>query len=121
MTRDLFLTEEINNTFTVTPIGDLGDLHFEELSVGGDRLVTQYEAKSQLANVLVDFCNTSYFGSSTISVLLKLWQRVQARGGRMVFCCMTDDEVEILEVVQLIQLWPMCATRDDAFALLAEA
>ena len=33
----------------------------------------------------------------------------------MVLCGMSPEEIEILRVVRLAELWPICETRADAF------
>ena len=49
---------------------------------------------------------------------MKLWKRVRANGGQMVFCNVSAHELEILELTHLNTLWSLCNSRDEAMKLI---
>ena len=68
---------------------------------------------------MIDLGNTVYFGSSTISVLLRIWRSVAEREGQMLLCNTSSEEDEILRVVHLDRLWPIVENRTVALDTLA--
>ena len=69
-------------------------------------------------NLVIDFRNTDYYGSTALSFFVKLWKRVRANGGQMVFCNVSAHELEILELTHLNTLWSLCNSRDEAMKLI---
>lgn len=112
----LFEPEDYENVWVLTPQDNLGELNFQQLSLDADRLLEVYGQSSGRRDVVIDFGRTSYFGSSTISVLLRIWKRVSERNSRMALCNLSPDELEILEVVRLHEIWPICGSREAAIA-----
>jgi anti-anti-sigma factor len=68
--------------------------------------------------VVVDLAQVTFFGSSFIEVMFRMWNRLQKRGGRFAICAATDHCREVLEIARLDSLWPPHATRDEAVRAL---
>jgi anti-anti-sigma factor len=116
-TSSVFKVEREDQILIIIPATDLRELEFQEIEFEGDELLELLEDET-LRNVIVDFGATDYFGSTALGVFLKVWERVRERGGRMVFCNLSDHEWEILEVAGLAGLWPRCSSREEAQQLV---
>jgi anti-anti-sigma factor len=65
--------------------------------------------------VLLDLSHTTFFGSSFIEILFRLWNRLNSRpGGNFAICGLTTYCLEVLRITHLDTLWRLYATRDEA-------
>lgn len=70
--------------------------------------------KADPPRVLVDLQYTSFFGSSFIEVLFRIWNRVNGiPGGKFGISGLTDYCREVLEVTHLDQLWTLYPAFDE--------
>ncbi len=93
------------------PVGSLADTSvMEEL----DRILEQLQ-ESDCHRVIVDFRETSYFGSSLLEALRLIWNKIRTRDGRMVLCRLSPVGKEILQVARFDHLWPITTDRTAAF------
>ncbi|QDU40326.1 STAS domain protein [Maioricimonas rarisocia] len=89
-------------------------------SIGEDRIdavadVLTQAAAQQTAGVVIDLSHTSFFGSSFIEQLFRLWNRMKKEGqGRFAICGLQPYCREVLEVTNLHQLWILTDTRAEA-------
>lgn len=109
----LFRIEEQADALIVIPITDLRALAFQEIETDTAKLLTVLQ-DSCCRHVVIDFQQTSYFGSVALSLLVKIWKRVHIRGGRLVFCNVSEHEREELHATHLDRLWPICVSRAEA-------
>jgi anti-anti-sigma regulatory factor len=65
-------------------------------------------------HVVIDFGHSDYFGSHTITSLLKLGKQARNAGGRMAFARMSLHEREVLEATALDTFWPVYSSRAEA-------
>lgn len=71
--------------------------------------------------VIVDLQYTSFFGSSFIEVLFRIWNRINGMpGGRFGISGLTDYCREVLEVTHLDKLWSLYPTFDEAVKDLSD-
>lgn len=75
-------------------------------------------AANEKPNLVLDFANVEFFGSSFIEVLFRVWKRLQQRGGGFALVNVSTYCREVLKTTNLDSLWPVCATVDDAVKLL---
>ena len=101
------------DTLVVTPRSDLRELGYQQIEVGGKAILDQL-VNSPITNVVIDFHNTDYYGSTALGFFVKLWKRVRDRNGRMAFCCLSEHEREILAATRLDKLWSICSSREEA-------
>lgn len=78
-----------------------------------DHLLDQLK-ETAAANVVVDFGQSPYFGSSFLETLRRIWNDVHPGGGKLVLCNVSPVGREILELAKFDQLWPVVATCADA-------
>uniref|UniRef100_A0A7C2P548 Anti-sigma factor antagonist n=1 Tax=Schlesneria paludicola TaxID=360056 RepID=A0A7C2P548_9PLAN len=114
-----FETKLLADVFLVEikqPVGSLSDsVVFTQL----DGVLSDLES-AHSKRVLIDFCQTPYFGSALLEALRLLWNRVHANGGRMVLCNLSPLGREILELAKFDHLWPIVTDRETALQLLGD-
>jgi anti-anti-sigma factor len=110
---DLFEVEQEDSTLIVSPVADLREFDYQRIEAGAGDLLNLL-SNEKVKNVVVDFCGTDSFGSTALGFFVKVWKRIRSRGGRMVFCNLSDHEREILEVTGLGGVWPLCSSREEA-------
>jgi anti-anti-sigma regulatory factor len=72
--------------------------------------------------VVLDLSHTTFFGSSFIEILFRLWNRLQAKpGGGFAICGLTSYCLEVLKVTHLDTLWRLYPTRDEAIRALTSS
>lgn len=71
--------------------------------------------------IVLDLSQTTFFGSSFIEVLFRIWNRVKSRpGGDFVICGVTSYCQEVLNVAHLDTLWRIYPTREEAVDALLQ-
>ncbi len=106
-----FKMEREGATIILSPVVDLAEAgnakSFEEGVVA---------ALSDLSikNLVVDFHEVDYFGSSAVALFVKLWKVMTHRNGYMAFCNLSEIENDILHVTRLDTIWFICASRAEA-------
>jgi anti-anti-sigma factor len=110
-------TDRVGDTLIVTPTGDLRELDDEWLLSGTADVLDRLSDPS-VKNLVIDFSQTDYFGSSALAFLIRLWKEAHRRGGRMALSNLSPHEVEILGATELSSLWPLCPTRAEAVQLV---
>lgn len=116
-TSRVFQFELRADTVIVTPLVDLRELDYKRIDREARYLIDLIRAEA-IANVVIDFGHTDYYGSTAITLFVKLWKIVREREGTMVFCRVSRHEQQILQVSKLDGLWPICATRDEALRMI---
>lgn len=66
--------------------------------------------------VVIDLSHTTFFGSSFIEVLFRIWKRVNGAGGKFALAGLAGYCLEILTVTHLDTLWKNFPTRAAAIA-----
>lgn len=118
--KDLLAVECRDNTTILTPAGDLGEFAVNEIDNGSNRVIRRIQENQNCQNVVIDFRNTDYFGSSALGLFLRLWKRVQERDGQMALCNLSEHEVDVLKITRLTEFWHICDSLDDAIAAVNE-
>ncbi len=109
----VFGVEQAGDTLIVVPAADLRELDYGRIEAGG-RAVLELLRRPGVKNVVVDFCETDYYGTTALGCFLRFWKAVRERGGRMAFCNLSPHEAEILRVTNLDHLWPIGPSRAEA-------
>lgn len=69
--------------------------------------------------IVLDLSQTTFFGSSFIELLFRLWNRVQSKpSGGFAICGVTPYCQEVLTVAHLDTLWRLYPTRNEAVEAL---
>jgi anti-anti-sigma factor len=119
LSAGIFEIEQDNDTIVVVPVVDLRELEYRRIEEGASEILDLLNGPG-IKNVILDFGNTDYYGSTALGFFLKLLKKVKVRKGRMAFCNVSDHEQEILRVTNLDQLWPICSSRSEALEAVKE-
>jgi anti-anti-sigma factor len=109
----LFEIERQGPTLLVTARSNLRESAYQDIEVAAQDILYLL-GNGTIQNVVLDFHRTDYYGSTALGFFVKLWKRVQHRGGHMAFCGVSDHERDILKVTKLEGLWPICSSREEA-------
>lgn len=96
------------------PVGSLADA---EVMRDLDRVLTELRS-SEVRQIVVDFHQTPYFGSSMLEALRLVWNTLHEARGQMVLCNLSPVGREIIEVARFDRIWPVLADRTEALAQL---
>jgi anti-anti-sigma factor len=108
-----FREETRGQTLIVTPLKNLGEFEFEWIEEATDHFLSELE-KNSVRNLVIDLRNTDFYGSTALSLFVKLWKQVGSRQGKMAFCHASPHELEVLRITHLDHSWPICETLDEA-------
>lgn len=114
---ELFSYERHGDTLVIVPVVNLSEFEFAHIEREVHSLL-EFLDTVRIANVVVDFRRTNYFGSTALKALLKISEKVHEKHGTMVLCNLSEGEHEILDVTHLGSLWTIAASRDEALKSL---
>jgi len=109
----LFVVEQNEQTLILSPTSNLSELELTSLDEAIRDVMLQLDSLG-FRNVILDFSNTDYYGSTALGFFIKLWKRVRSIEGNMVFCNVSAHEREVLKLTRLDNLWTICSTRNEA-------
>jgi anti-anti-sigma factor len=112
-TSALFEVEVLQPTLIVVPQENVNSLIDDRVQPELVRLFTLLEDPA-LRNVVIDFGQIEYFGSSMLEAMLKLWKQVSGHGGKMAVCNISDIGREVLQVGRFDTLWDIYISREEA-------
>jgi anti-sigma B factor antagonist len=105
--------------------------HFLVKSINGVAIATFVNAKVVLEareplydlvekeghkRILLNFQNVRFISSAPIGVLINLNKKAKALGGKVKFCCLDPDIVDIFRLTSVLQLFDIHDTEEDAIA-----
>jgi anti-sigma B factor antagonist len=108
-----FEVQREGQTLILTPRTNLSELDSREIEAGA-KDVLRLLGHGTVKNVVMDFHNTDYYGSTALGFFVKVMNRVRAGNGRLAFCGVSDHEKEILQATDLDELWPVYSSREEA-------
>jgi anti-anti-sigma factor len=108
-------------TAIVTPAGNMGEFAYAEHGQEIADALQWFDELPEVKNVVIDFANSDYFGSSALGLMVRLWKRVRLRGGMMAVCNLSEHETEILRACRLDHFWSICSSREQALAEVGES
>jgi len=109
-----FQCERHNEIVVVVPQGDAVGFRYQDIHLESNAVIQMLD-QPHVAHLVIDFGVVQLLGSIIIGSLLKFARRVSNRGGRVAFCGASPQMREVLETMNLGQLWPYCESRDEAF------
>lgn len=114
----IFEIETDQNILIVVPQGDISSLEEDEVHTELQTALNALKTTPGLMHVVVDLQLAPFFGSTMLGAMIKLWQAITAAKGKMVLCCASDFEVDVLQATKLDSVWPQYASRAEAIAAL---
>ena len=117
---NVFEIERQGDTVIVTPVTNLGEFAFHEVENDAATVLSLLD-KGDVKNVVLDFHKTDHYGSTALGFFIKLLKRVRSMHGQMALCRVSAHEMDILRLLKLDQVWPICASRDEALGVVSAA
>jgi len=100
-------------------------VNFRHPSIGGIGEVEQIAQvlrglipKHQMCNMIIDFSDVSFFSSQMLGLLVDIWQRVKAGGGRLLICGINPQLTRVFRITHLDKLFDFYETTEAAVAAL---
>ena len=115
----IFEIDQKGETIIVTPVTDLRELDYQQIEDGMSDVISHL-IRMAVKNVVMDFHQTDYFGTTALGCFLKLWKRVRSRNGRMAFCNVSENEKEVLRITKLDSLWTIWPSKEEALRAVRE-
>ncbi len=118
-TNDVFALELDVDTLIVIPLRDLGSFVGDEV---GTELAGALEhlGRPAVKHVIVDLREISYFGSTMLGAINKLWKTAGQSGGRLAICNADARQREILGVTKLDTVWPIHESRAESLRFVRQ-
>jgi anti-anti-sigma factor len=112
-TPKYFRVEQDGDTLVFSAIDSIGGLVEDEARVEWDALLEQLSEQGS-KHAIMDLGALDYFGSIVLELIVVLWKRVSAQGGRLAVCNVSAVGLEILKTAKFDTIWPIVPTREDA-------
>lgn len=111
-----FKVERCGDTLVFAAIDAIGGLVEDEARQEWDALLTQLSLQSA-KNAIMDLGALDYFGSIVLELMVVLWKRISAQGGKLAVCNVSPVGLEILRTAKFDTIWPILHTREEALSL----
>ena len=95
-------------TFTTTQV--LDELNVQQL---GEELLDLVE-KRYIVKMVINFENIKFLSSAVLGKLISLNKRLAAEKGRLAFCCIQEDILQVFRITRLDKLIPILDTESEA-------
>lgn len=112
-TTKTFSAESEGRTLIVEPLVNVSGLAEKDVRPELDRILDQLR-ETETPNVVIDFAKISYFGTTMLEAMHRIWRCVREADGRMVLCNVSNMQREVLHVAGFDTLWPICDSRQEA-------
>jgi anti-sigma B factor antagonist len=109
-----FPTETVDRILFIAPKEKVARLNGLDLATERNALIDELRT-SHLRGVVFDLANLGAFGSQMIGTLFLAWKEAREQGAKMVLCNLTEVARQVLERSKLHSLWPVYASREEAF------
>lgn len=114
MMQPRFIQIELaDGVFIATPLKELAKQPEEAVRSECDGLICEFESQ-QAQHVLLDLSGMDYFGSNILELMVTIWKKVLAQGGRFALCDVSQVGLEILQTTRFDTLWTIYDSREDA-------
>jgi anti-sigma B factor antagonist len=119
MSTKLFSTYCRDGALVVAPLEPIGSLNAAEVRTEAEGLMAEVHAQG-LTKVIFEMSRADYFGSQVIELMILVWRYLAPARGTIVLCCLSPAAKDMMHVVGLNTLWPICNTLDEAVAVPAQ-
>jgi anti-anti-sigma factor len=115
MSTRLFSTYCSDHALVVAPMSPIGSLCAADVRREAQDLMAEVHAEG-VAKVIFDMDRAEYFGSQVIELMILVWRYLAPARGTLVLCRLSPAAREMLHIVGLDTLWPICDTIEQALA-----
>jgi anti-anti-sigma factor len=106
-------TEWDGPVLVVSPVGDVGVFVGDQVSLEVDDVLAELDEMAA-QRVLIDFEGVTFFGSSLLAAVQRIWRHVTSRGDKLAVCNVPEVGRDVLKVSRFEQLWDIYDTRPAA-------
>lgn len=118
MVKPRYFTVEKNDDVVIfAAIGALGTLVEDAAREEWDALLAQID-DANAKHAVIDLGALDYFGSIMLELLVVLWKRVSAGGGKLALCNVSIVGKEILSTAKFDTLWPIVDDCEQAIEIV---
>ena len=71
-----------------------------------------------VCNMVVDFCNVSFFSSQMLGLLVDIWRRIKDRGGRLLISGINPQLTRVFRITHLDKLFDFYENPEAAVSAL---
>lgn len=114
-----FTVEQDGDAVIFAALGTLGTLVEDAAREEWDALLAQID-DVDAKHAIIDLGALDYFGSIMLELLVVLWKRVHANGGKLALCNVSLVGKEILATAKFDTLWPILEDRAEALETVRE-
>lgn len=111
-TAKYFNVELPDDILIISPLGSIGALD-EAIRDEWAGVLSKFEA-ADVDRVVIDLASLEYFGSIVLELVVVLWKRLSAKGGRLVFCNVSSIGLEVLQAARFDTIWPIVPSLPEA-------
>jgi anti-sigma B factor antagonist len=120
MSDTSFVTVASDQGVTVVEFGPRCKLIEEQILDALGRELVAATAAADPPVVLLDMSQVTFFGSSFLETLFRIWKGMQSKPNpKMCLCGLHQYCREVLEITHLDKMWPLYGTREEALAAIA--
>ncbi|NOX54054.1 MAG: STAS domain-containing protein [Planctomycetes bacterium] len=109
----IFKCERLGDVVVVVPQGDLLSYRYQDVHLETNAVLRLLD-QGEVSHLIVDLSAVPLLGSVMIGSLLRFARRVTERNGKAAFCAASPQMLEVLEAMNLRNVWPYCDTRQEA-------
>ena len=111
----VFLTERIGNVLIILPQRNIGSMSDEKVESESES-VLEHLLLSGIRHVVMDFSQTSYFGSTMLAQMVTIWRRLHEIEGVLAVCGLSHVGREIIQTANFDNLFGIYETQEEALA-----
>jgi len=105
--------EPSGDTLVLSTVGDMDGMFEDRMYEECDALLNEV-AQRQAKHAVIDLGSLDYFGSLMLQLLVVLWKRVHAGGGKLVVCNVSSVGKRVLQTTKLDSIWAILQSREEA-------
>jgi len=109
----IFKCERLGDVVVVIPQGDLLAFRYQDVHLETNAVLRSLD-EADVLHLVVDLSAVPLLGSVMIGSLLRFARKVTERNGKAVFCAASPQMQEVLDAMNLRDVWPYFDTRQEA-------
>lgn len=109
----IFDVESSAETLIIAPNQNIGSLIESRIQTEWQDILSRLD-DGNIKHVVFDLKMIRYLGSAMIEVMLLIWKRIHKGGGQLAVCNVSLIAKEVLELSNLLAIWLICPSREDA-------
>jgi anti-anti-sigma factor len=110
-----FRVEPSGDTLVLSTVSNIDGLFEDHMQEECDALLNEV-AQRQAKHAVIDLGSLDYFGSLMLQLLVVVWKRLDAMGGKLVVCNVSSVGKQVLETTKLDSIWEILPSREEALA-----